>query len=109
MTSLANAFEPSSRAAAADGPKQGMPAAAQSSASPATSGASGPTTTRSTPSAAAKATTSPASTIRASPAIPALPGVQSSSGRCGERSSARTIACSRPPPPTTRTFVTERR
>ena len=30
----------------------------------------------------------------------------STSGDCGERSSARTIACSRPPPPMTRTFVT---
>ncbi len=40
----------------------------------------------------------------ASAAIPALPGAQSSSGARGERASARTIACSRPPPPTTRTF-----
>ena len=47
MTSLANALLPSSRAAAADGPKQAMPAARTASATPATSGASGPTTTRS--------------------------------------------------------------
>ena len=43
----------------------------------------------------------------ASAAIPALPGAQSSSGEWAERPSARTIACSRPPPPTTRTFKRE--
>ena len=42
MISFANALEPSSRAAAARGPKQRTPAAASASASPATSGASGP-------------------------------------------------------------------
>ena len=47
MTSFAKALLPSSRAAAADGPKQAMPAARTASATPATSGASGPTTTRS--------------------------------------------------------------
>ncbi len=41
-------------------------------------------------------------------AIPALPGAHSTSGACGERASARTIACSRPPPPTTRTFKERR-
>ena len=46
-----------------------------------------------------------ASRQRASAAIPALPGAQTSSGARGERASARTIACSRPPPPTTRTFT----
>ena len=50
MTSLAKALLPSSRAACADGPKHGMPAARTASATPATSGASGPMTTRSTPS-----------------------------------------------------------
>ena len=45
MTSLAKALEPSSRAAAPDGPKHGIPAAVTASATPATSGASGPTTT----------------------------------------------------------------
>ncbi len=49
MTSLANAFEPSSRAAAPEGPKQGIPAAVTASATPATSGASGPTTTSPAP------------------------------------------------------------
>jgi len=37
------------RAAAAEGPKQRMPASASASATPATSGASGPTTTSETP------------------------------------------------------------
>ena len=45
--SLVKPFEPSSWAAAFDGPKTLMPAARRSSAMPATSGASGPTTTRS--------------------------------------------------------------
>ena len=48
MTSFANAFEPSSRAAAASGPKTAMPRVRSASARPATSGASGPITTRST-------------------------------------------------------------
>ena len=48
MTSLANALEPSIRAAAADGPNTLRPRFLSSSASPATSGTSGPTTVRST-------------------------------------------------------------
>ena len=108
MTSFEYAFEPSRRAAAASGPKHATPAAAHASASPATSGASGPATTSSTPAAAAaraRPSTSPAptSSTPASRRIPGLPGAHSTSGRCGERTSARTIACSRPPPPTTRT------
>ena len=42
---MQNAFEPSSRAAPASGPKQRTPAARSASATPATSGASGPITT----------------------------------------------------------------
>ena len=57
ITSLANALLPSIRAAAADGPKQAMPAAVTASATPATSGASGPMTTRLTPSCCASAVT----------------------------------------------------
>src|SRR3954453_20015329 len=106
MTSLEYAFEPSSCAAAPLGPNPLLPRSASRSASPATSGASGPTTTRSQPCAAA---TSPSmsvtgtSTSCASRPIPGLPGAHSSCGCCGERFSARTIACSRPPDPTTRT------
>ena len=92
------------------GPKAAIPAASRASTSPATSGASGPTTTRSTPSAAAAETiprtsSAPTSRQRASAAMPALPGAHSSSGAPPERASARTIACSRPPPPTTRTLI----
>src|SRR5438128_72800 len=39
-------------------------------------------------------------------AMPALPGAAISSGRPGLRRSPRTSACSRPPPPATRTFGT---
>jgi hypothetical protein len=52
-----NFLEPSSCAAAAEGPKARMPAAARSSARPATSGASGPTMTRSMPCALHQSTT----------------------------------------------------
>jgi hypothetical protein len=45
MTSLANAFEPSMRAADCAGPKQAIPLPRTRSARPATSGPSGPTTT----------------------------------------------------------------
>ncbi len=107
MISLQKAFEPSSCAPAASGPKQATPASASASASPATSGASGPTTTSSTASRTATSTrpamsSTPTGSTRAISAIPALPGAQSSSGRCGERASACRIACSRAPPPTTR-------
>src|SRR3954451_11952306 len=100
------------RAAGAVGPKAAIPASPSASTTPATSGASGPTTTRSTPSSRAVRTTpstSSACTGRhgiLSRAMPAFPGAASSSGRCGLRSSARTIACSRPPPPRTRTRFT---
>src|SRR4051812_18403968 len=110
MTSLANAFEPSRRAAAPVGPNAPRPRCRRPAPPPATSGASGPTTVSPTSSRSASATmpsTSVAATAqqRASPAMPGLPGVHSSSGACGERRSARTIACSRPPAPTTRTFT----
>src|SRR6478736_150579 len=110
MTSLAKTLEPSRTAASRDGPKAAMPRADRSSTSPATSGASGPTTTRSTRSDAAASATAAlssaaTSSTRASAAMPGLPGAQSTSGSCGERRSARTRACSRPPPPMTRTFI----
>ena len=49
ITSLANDFDPSMRAASFVGPKQAMPAARTVSATPRTSGTSGPMTTRSAP------------------------------------------------------------
>ncbi|CPZ99662.1 Uncharacterised protein [Mycobacteroides abscessus] len=79
ITSLANALEPSMRAAAAEGPKQAMPAARTASATPSTNGTSGPMTTRSMLRVVAKAATSapePISTAccSATAAVPALPG-----------------------------------
>ena len=47
ISSLENALEPSSCAAALEGPNTGRPRRLQTSARPATSGASGPTTVRS--------------------------------------------------------------
>src|SRR3954447_25633464 len=110
MTSFAKSLEPSSRAAARTGPKQPTEAARRASTAPATSGASGPTTTRSTPaSTAAPASASGSAASRSSGSgsarIPALPGAHNNSGRWGERASARTSACSRPPEPTTRTLM----
>src|SRR4029078_7927458 len=108
MTSLANAFEPSRRAAAREGPKTARPRVWSSSVRPATSRDSGPTKVRSTSScstrfASAPMSSTPTSNVAASSAIPGLPGAARTSGARGDRFSARTIACSRPPAPTTRT------
>src|SRR5690349_22811885 len=108
ITSLANAFEPSIRAAAALGPKQAIPTARTASAAPATSGTSGPITTRSarTPrDSAATAAGSPAASGRCSATVPvpALPGAQTSEVTAGSAASPRHSACSRAPLPTTRT------
>ena len=100
--SLANAFDPSSCAAAADGPKHGMPFARTASATPATSGASGPTTTRSAPTSTASAATAcriggvdRAQSARA--AVPGLPGAQTDAVTAGSAARASASACSRPP------------
>src|SRR5437764_4898739 len=112
ISSFAKVFDPSMRAAAAVGPNAAIPASESASTTPATSGASGPTTTRSASSSLAArtmpSTSSAATSMQGtrSRAMPAFPGAASSSGRCGLRSNARTIACSRPPPPTTRTRFT---
>ena len=108
MTSLANALEPSMRAAAASGPKTAMPAARSASATPATSGTSGPITTRPALMCSASRVTSAGSAgltswSCASSAMPGLPGAACSSLTPGSRARARTIACSRPPDPITST------
>src|SRR5215475_6702777 len=108
MMSLAKAFEPSMRAAAASGPKAARPSARRASATPATSGASGPITTRSVFSALASRVTSAGLAAVtwwtcASSAMPGLPGAACSAVTAGSRRSARTIACSRPPEPITST------
>src|SRR5579875_3506005 len=88
-----------------------MPAAVSASATPATSGASGPTTTSETPRSAASAHTASGShgsspaTVSTSRAMPALPGAHRIRGRRADRASARTIACSRAPPPSTSTVA----
>ena len=110
ITSLAKAFDDSIRAAAADGPKVGTPAARKRSASPSASGSSGPITARSTLcslAACAIPSRSIAAIGRFSPsaAVPALPGAQTSPLHSGLRETAQASACSRPPPPTIRTFI----
>ena len=91
MTSLANAFDPSSRAAAALGPKQSIPRARTASAAPATRADSGPMTTRSAPTARARSPTASASVTTTgwqgtSAAMPALPGAQRTSVTAGSSS-----------------------
>ena len=112
MNSLAKAFEPSSRAAARRGPKQGRPAAAKASTTPATRGASGPISVRSMRSERASARSSATSsaatlTLRTfgSPAVPALPGATHTSATRSEAAHLQARACSRPPPPAIRTFI----
>src|SRR5690606_1447170 len=107
------AFEPSSCAAAAPGPKQRKPAPAKRSATPATRGGSGPTIVRSARSASASSTsasTSVAATatfrVFGSRAVPALPGATRTSRTSGDCAAFHAIACSRPPPPMIRTFTT---
>ena len=83
ITSLANDFEPSMRAASLVGPKQAMPAARTASATPRTSGTSGPMTTRSAPTRWASATTASPEVMSTSywsamAAVPALPGATAS-------------------------------
>src|SRR5688572_2776513 len=110
--SLVNCLLPSSLAASLRGPKQGRPAAMKASTTPATSGPSGPTTVSPAPSARASATslsTSVAATAAlrhfGSSAVPALPGATITSVTRGDCASFQARACSRPPPPMTRTFT----
>ena len=107
MTCLAKAFEPSSCAAAPDGPNVANPAPRRASATPATSGASGPITTRSTASSRARRTTSSGSVAATAwlvptSAVPALPGATCTAATAGSAASDRARACSRPPEPITR-------
>src|SRR3954464_13854080 len=114
--SLVKALEPSSWAAALTGPKQRSPAAWKASTTPMTSGASGPMRVRPTCSALANATrpaTSSAATstlrTRGSVAVPPLPGATRTSDTLGDCAHFQASACSRPPPPTIRTFMGPRR
>src|ERR1700689_1315353 len=108
ITSLANAFEPSMRAASLLGPKQAIPASRTASATPSTSGTSGPMTTRSARILWANATTSSPDVTStwcwsANDAVPALPGAMASASTCGSPRNASSRACSRAPEPITRT------
>ena len=107
---LANAFEPSSRAAAAVGPNARRPRASSASTRPATSGASGPTTTRSTPSRSTAAD-EPVDVVGGDVEQARVRG---DARRCRARTAARSLSASARararsrararPPPTTRTF-----
>ena len=72
-TSFIQALEPSSLAAAIDGPNTVAPLARRSSVSPSTSGASGPITTRSNASSSVDRVRRAGGTVPSS-AIPGLPG-----------------------------------
>jgi hypothetical protein len=101
----------SSRAAAADGPKTAIPASRRRSATPFARGTSGPTTTRSTPCSRARPTIAAVSSAFTSGkqsairAMPSLPGAASSFPTSGLRAIFHTSACSRPPDPTTSSFI----
>src|SRR5699024_2882384 len=107
MTSLANALEPSMRAASADGPNTGTPAARSASDTPATSGTSGPITTRSAPTRRASAVTAAGSVMSTSWHVawtmPGLPGAAGSSVTAGSAARATRREGSRAPEPITRT------
>src|SRR5660398_270637 len=110
ITSLAKDLDPSMRAASLSGPNMVRPRERKTSTIPATSGASGPTTVRSTLSLSARSASASVSSTSmrkssASPAIPALPGATNKRPSPGHRFKLLTNACSRPPPPTTRTTI----
>ena len=110
MTSFANGFEPSMRAAAALGPKTATPAWRSSSATPATSGASGPTTTRSASDRAgqreqALAVLGADGMAAAELGDAGVPGCRVQLVEPGAWLSFHASACSRPPDPTRSTFT----
>src|ERR1019366_5375744 len=95
------------------GPKPGPPGAVTASTTPRTKGLSGPITTRSAEVLIASSATSVGSMAYTSgtsaiAAMPGLPGSHTSRSTLGSSRSARQIACSRAPPPMTRTFTTWR-
>ena len=108
MMRLANAFDPSSAAAALPGPNTGMPLGAHGVRDARRrAGPPGPMTTSSMPlSTAYRATTAPfdgsSATVSTTAASPALPGAAMISCPASSRSSAVTMACSRAPDPSTR-------
>ena len=95
----------------ASGPNVGTPAARSTSATPATNGASGPMTTKSMAFSRTNASTAwPSSGFRsgtfwAMPSVPPLPGATYRLSVRGDFASAHAMACSRPPPPNTKMFM----
>src|SRR5258708_1339758 len=109
MNALAKSLELSSRAAACVGPKILRPALRKASTTPLASGASGPTTVSTMRSASANDTRSGidvnATLVSSdSSAVPALPGATKTLPTRGDCAIFHASACSRPPPPITRTF-----
>ena len=107
---LENTLLASIWAAAALGPKQGIPAASIKSTMPAARGSSGATNTKSTCFSLARANMPSLSMAftgkhSASRLMPPLPGAQYRASTRGLSFSLRTIACSRPPLPITNIFI----
>src|SRR5260221_96329 len=110
MKALAKALELSSCAAFFVGPKMRRPRARNSSTRPAARGAWGPTTVRPillSWAKSARAFTSVMSTFsrRGSRAVPPLPGATKTFWALGDWASFQARACSRPPEPMTRMFI----
>ncbi len=110
ITSLAKALEDSSWAACLVGPKILSPCSVNTSTMPSASGASGPTIVRSISCSTAQTAKAPRflgeiSMFVAMLEVPAFPGAQYSSLSCELFFTFQAIACSRPPPPTTKTFI----
>src|SRR3954466_4299587 len=110
MNALAKSLDDSSCAAARVAPKILMPASRKASTAPAASAASGPTTVRWMPSFFANASSSATSesAMFSSPlsrAVPPLPGATKTFCPFGLCASFHAMACSRPPEPITRSFM----
>src|SRR5687768_11259622 len=110
MKLLAKSLDASSCAAARLGPKIFSPASRNASTTPAASGASGPTTVSRIFSFLAKAMSSavPVMATLSTPfsvAVPPLPGATNTFCTRGLCVSFHASACSRPPPPMTRSFI----
>ena len=111
ISSFAKIFDDSSRAAAFAGPKTRKPSLAKRSTIPAASGSSGPTTVKLTRFSLAKRTRGPRSlaeiaTFSPISAVPAFPGAQKMRSAYGDCFNFHASACSRPPLPMTRIFIT---
>src|SRR5256886_1203005 len=110
ISDLANALLLSMRPATWVGPKTSRPAAVRRSANPAATATSGPMTVKPTSRSFTKRAT-PSTSVASSPVlmaidpVAALPGAQKTVSVSGLCSAFQVSACSRAPPPTTRTFM----